>query len=104
MHAAAMPTDPTELDASALSAAIHARQLSCRELMAACLARIQRLNPRHNALVSLRPDDELLAEADACDAELARGHSRGWLHGIPQAIKDLAHAAGMPTTLGSPLM
>ncbi len=104
MHAAAMPTDPTELDASALSAAIHARQLSCRELMAACLARIQRLNPRHNALVSLRPDDELLAEADACDAELARGHSRGWLHGIPQAIKDLAHAAGLPTTLGSPLM
>ena len=104
MHAAALPTDPTALDASALSAAIHARHVSCRELMQACLARVARLNPRYNALVSLRPEAELLAEADARDAELARGHSRGWLHGIPQAIKDLANAAGLPTTLGSPLM
>ena len=102
------PDAVTALDASALSAAIHARQLSCREVMAAYLARIHRLNPRYNALVSLRPADALLAEADACDAELARGKSgpgsRGWLHGIPQAIKDLANAAGLPTTLGSPLM
>ena len=104
MHAATLPTDPTALDACALSAAIHARHVSCRELMQACLARIARLNPRYNALVSLRPEAELLAEADARDAELARGHSRGWMHGIPQAIKDLAHAAGLPTTLGSPLM
>ena len=94
----------TALDASALSEAIHARRASCREVMQAYLARIRRLNPRYNALVSLRPDDELLAEADACDAELAQGRSRGWLHGIPQAIKDLANAAGLPTTLGSPLM
>ena len=103
---AADPTsDPvTAQDASALSAAIHARQISCREVMQAYLARIARLNPRFNALVSLRPGDELLAEADACDAELARGHSRGWLHGVPQAIKDLANAAGLPTTMGSPLM
>lgn len=94
----------TDLDASALSEGIHARRFSCREVMAAYLARIQRLNPACNALVSLRPDDELLAEADACDAELARGESRGWMHGMPQAIKDLANAAGLPTTLGSPLM
>ncbi len=104
----AMPTDApdaiTALDASALSEAIHARQLSCREVMQAYLARIHRLNPRYNALVSLRPDDALLAEAEACDDELARGQSRGWLHGIPQAIKDLSNAAGLPTTLGSPLM
>jgi amidase len=37
------------------------------------------------------------------DAELARGHSRGPLHGIPQAIKDTAQAAGLPCTWGSPL-
>lgn len=104
MSASPLPSDPTALDASALSAAIHARQISCREVMQAYLARIARLNPRYNALVSLRPEEALLAEADACDAELARGHSRGWLHGIPQAIKDLANAAGLPTTLGSPLM
>ena len=96
--------DITALDATALSEAIHARRLSCRELMQACLARIHRLNPDFQAIVSLRPDEDLLAEADGCDAELARGHSRGWLHGVPQAIKDLAHATGLPTTLGSPLM
>ena len=96
--------DITALDATALSEAIHARRVSCREVMQAYLARIARFNPTYNAIVSLRPDDELLAEADACDAELARGASRGWLHGVPQAIKDLANAAGLPTTLGSPLL
>ena len=96
--------DITALDATALSEAVHARRVSCREVMQAYLARIARLNPTYNAIVSLRPDDALLAEADACDAELARGASRGWLHGVPQAIKDLANAAGLPTTLGSPLM
>ena len=96
--------DITALDASALSDAIHARDISCREVMQAYLARIHRLNPTWNALVSLRPDQELLREADACDAALARGQSRGWMHGMPQAIKDLANAAGLPTTLGSPLM
>ncbi len=98
------PDDITALDAAALSDAIHARRFSCREVMQAYLARIHRLNPIYNAIVSLRPDDALRAEADACDTELARGHSRGWMHGMPQAIKDLAHAAGLPTTLGSPLM
>lgn len=96
--------DITALDATALSEAIHARRVSCREVMQVYLARIARFNPTYNAIVSLRPDDELLAEADACDAQLARGASRGWLHGVPQAIKDLANAAGLPTTLGSPLM
>ena len=86
-------------DITALSEAIHARRVSCREVMQAYLARIARLNPTYNAIVALRPDDELLAEADTCDAELARGASRGWLHGAPQAIKDLANAAGLPTTL-----
>ena len=96
----ALDDDITALDATALSEAVHARRVSCREVMQAYLARIARFNPTYNAIVALRPDDELLAEADACDAELARGASRG----APQAIKDLANAAGLPTTLGSPLM
>jgi len=94
----------TDLDAGALSAAIHARQLSCREVMQAFLARIDLLNGRFNAIVSLRDPDRLLAEADERDAQLARGESMGWMHGMPQAIKDLANVAGIPTTLGSPLM
>ena len=94
----------TELSAGALSAAIHARQVSCREVMAAYLARIEAVNPRFNALVSLQAGEGLLRQADARDAQLARGESMGWMHGMPQAIKDLSNTAGIPTTLGSPLM
>ena len=108
MTAAAHPQPPTDelshLDAHALSQAIHTRALSCRELMQATLTRIHRLNPAANALVNLAGDDALLAQAEAADAELARGHSRGWLHGLPLAIKDTGHALGFPSTAGSPLL
>lgn len=87
--------------ALALSRAIHARELSCRELMQATLARIATLNPRYNALVALQAPELLLQQADACDRELAQGQSRGWLHGLPQAPKATADAAGWPTTRGS---
>ncbi len=96
--------DPTALSALELSQAIRERELSCREVMGAFLARIHRLNPRLNAIVNLAPDEQLLREADAADAELARGHWRGWMHGLPQAIKDTAQAAGFPTTFGCELL
>ena len=69
--------------------------------MQAYLQRIDRLNPIYNAIVNLAPADALLAQARLCDDELAKGHSRGWLHGIPQAIKDTGHALGFPSTMGS---
>lgn len=94
----------TSFDADALSTAIHARRVSCREVMGAYLERIHRLNPRLNAIVNLAPDDVLLRQADERDAELAQGRSRGWLHGIPQAIKDASPVTGFPNTLGSPLL
>lgn len=94
----------TDLDAHALSAAIQAREVSCVDVMRAYLARIHRLNPKLNAIVNLAGDDALLAQAHERDDELARGASRGFLHGIPQAIKDAANAAGFPTTQGSALM
>ena len=94
----------TELSAYELSQAIHGKQLSCREVMQAYLQRIESLNPRFNALVSLQDPSTLLAQADACDADLAHGHSRGWLHGFPIALKDLVDVAGIPTTCGSPLL
>jgi len=90
-------------DATELSRAIHARQVSCEEVMRAYLAQIQRFNPRVNALVSLRDADDVLAEARERDRELDQGQSRGWMHGMPQAIKDLAATKGLRTTLGSPL-
>ncbi len=96
--------DITELSACALSDAIHAKAVSCREVMQAYLARIDALNPAHNAIVSLRDEASLLRDADARDAQLARGASAGWMHGMPQAIKDLAPTAGLRTTQGSPLL
>jgi len=94
----------TDLTAHALSAAIRSRQVSCREVMQATLARIGVVNPQHNAIVSLRDGDHLLQEADACDAVLASGQTVGWMHGLPQAIKDIAPTAGLRTTSGSPLL
>ncbi|MBS3647659.1 amidase [Pseudaminobacter sp. 19-2017] len=92
-------TDPTYLPAEILSQAIAARKVSCAEVMAAFLDRIERLNPAINAIVSLRPRDELMAEAQAADAAPRRGP----LHGFPFAIKDLVETAGIRTTHGSPL-
>ena len=93
-------------DASALnlSRAIHLKQVSCQEVMQATLARIARLNPRSNAIINLQEPELLMAQAKERDAQLARGESMGWMHGMPQAIKDLANVQGLRTTLGSPLM
>src|SRR5215471_11189330 len=91
------------LDAVELSRQIHARGISCREVMAAYLDQIERLNPRVNAIVSLREPDVLLREADAADQALARNQSRGWMHGFPHAVKDLVATRGIRTTKGSPL-
>lgn len=86
-----------------LSQAIHHQECSCVEVMRAYLEHIDNFNHRVNALVSLQPADTLLQQAARCDQELARGQSRGWLHGIPQAIKDLSATQGIPTTMGSSL-
>jgi amidase len=99
-----MNSNLTAWSACELSEAIHAKTVSCREVMQAHLKQIHALNPRFNAVVSLRETEVLLAEADQCDAELARGQSRGWMHGFPLAVKDLALTQGLRTTLGSPLM
>ncbi|MEO7336973.1 MAG: amidase family protein, partial [Caldimonas sp.] len=96
--------DITDLDAHALSHAIHSKAVSCREVMSAYLARIGEMNPRFNAIVNLQDGDDLLRQATARDAQLAAGTSMGWMHGMPQAIKDAADTKGIPSTLGSPLL
>ena len=98
-----MSDDITSLGALDLSAAIHARQVSCTEVMQAYLARIDRLNPGINALISLKSPETLLADARQMDELAARGQWLGWMHGMPQAIKDLAATRDIRTTYGSPL-
>ena len=67
--------------------------------MAAYLARIEAVNPALNAIVSLRDRDDIMADARAADDQ----SPKGWLHGMPIAIKDLVETKGLRTTYGSPL-
>src|SRR5712672_4215571 len=86
-----------------LASLIRARKISARDVMAAHLDRIHRLNPTLNAIVARLDDDRCLALADDADRRLARGEDVGPLHGLPWAFKDLEDAAGLPWTSGSPI-
>ncbi len=99
----AEPTGIVELSATRLSQAIHARDVSCAEVLDAYLTQIDRFNPTVNAIVAPMPRDELRAQAAQLDAQLARGESSGVMHGFPQAPKDIIPAKGMVTTKGSPI-
>jgi amidase len=86
-----------------LAAMIRTKKISARELMAAHLEQIARVNPKINAIVAKLDDAKCLALADEADRKLARGENTGPLHGIPWAFKDLANAVGFPATQGSPI-
>lgn len=93
--------DIVAMPAHALSDAIRQRRVSCREVMTAYLQHIDEVNPRLNAIVARRDAQDLLREADERDAQLAAGQWLGWLHGMPQAPKDLTAVRGMVTSMGS---
>jgi Asp-tRNA(Asn)/Glu-tRNA(Gln) amidotransferase A subunit family amidase len=99
-----MPSPVSDLrfaSATELAALIRKRELSPVELMRATLTRIEEVNPRLNAFVSMRPADQLLAEAQTMADRLARGEDVGPLAGLPLGVKDLEDAIGLPTTHGS---
>src|SRR5258706_10146021 len=84
-----------------LARQIASREISVSELVDATLARIERINPRINAIVTL--DVERAKErARAADDALARGESWGPLHGVPFTLKDTHSTAGVRTTVGVP--
>ena len=97
----------TDLAAHELGATIAAGDASCRDVMQAFLDRIAALNPRHNAIVSLRDGEDLLLEAERADLERMRHGENDpplpFLFGLPQAIKDMVPTAGIRSTSGSPL-
>ena len=103
LSAASSESGIVEMTAVDLRGAIAARRVSCREVMAAYLARIERLNPTFHAIVSLRDPGLLLQQADAADIALRRDGPRGPLHGFPQAPKDAEDTADIVTTRGSQL-
>lgn len=84
-------------------AAIRAKKLSAREVMQAHLKQINAVNGKVNAMVTLAPEEQLMAQAAAADEALANGKWLGPLHGLPVAVKDLHETKGIRTTYGSPL-
>ena len=88
------------LSISQLAYLIKNKKLSSLELTQIYLNRINRLNNKINAIVSLT-DSIALAQAKKADEEIQQGNYRGLLHGIPYGIKDLASFPKHPTTWGA---
>jgi aspartyl-tRNA(Asn)/glutamyl-tRNA(Gln) amidotransferase subunit A len=80
--------------------AIAEKQVSSREVTRSCLHRIAQWQPRLNAFMAIEAE-QALAAADEADASLAKGNSRGALHGVPLAHKDMYYDAGKVVTCGS---
>ncbi|MBV0881642.1 amidase family protein [Noviherbaspirillum sp. L7-7A] len=92
-------TETWRLSAAELADRIRARQLSAREAAQSALDRLAAVNPAINAVVDCRPE-EVLAQADAVDAALARGEDPGILAGVPVTVKVNIDQAGHATTNG----
>lgn len=85
-----------------LSHGIRARRYSPAELTHDCLSRIERLNPKLNAFITVLADSAL-DQARRAEQEIFRGKYRGPLHGIPIGLKDNIDTKDTPTTAGSAL-
>lgn len=96
-------TDAPLHDRSAidLAALLAARAVSAVDVMKAFLGRIEEMNPKVNAIVSMLPESAALALAEQADAKAAAGEPLGILHGLPIAVKDLNRVKGFPTRFGS---
>ncbi|HXH25247.1 MAG TPA: amidase [Vicinamibacterales bacterium] len=82
---------------------VAAREVSPAELTQAALARIERLQPKLNAFITVTAETAL-AEASQAEKAIAAGDYRGPLHGIPIAQKDLFDVQGVPTTAGMAIL
>jgi aspartyl-tRNA(Asn)/glutamyl-tRNA(Gln) amidotransferase subunit A len=79
---------------------IRKRKLSSLELTRTCLDHIAKLDSQLNAFITVT-EELALQQAHQADLEVASGHWRGPLHGIPISLKDLIDVAGVKTTAGS---
>ena len=92
----------TALSLAEASELVRARKASPVELTRACLSRIEAVDRKLNAFITLTADGAL-DEARAAEEEIGRGRWKGALHGIPIALKDLVDTKGVRTTAASNL-
>ncbi|HZV35554.1 MAG TPA: amidase family protein, partial [Verrucomicrobiae bacterium] len=98
-----MPANPDDLafySIGQLSALIKSRKLTSEQLTRFCLDRLKKYGPQLKCVVTLT-EDRALEEARRADREIAAGHYRGPLHGIPYGVKDLLATKGIKTTWGT---
>src|SRR5579864_3158233 len=88
------------LSVTELAKRVEAKKISPVELTKLYLERSEKLGPRFNAYAMLTPEIAM-AQAEAAEKEIKRGHYRGPLHGIPYAAKDLLAVKGVPVTWGA---
>ena len=103
--ALALPAKPdfdTFQTATQMARDLRRKRISAREVLEAHLARIERVNPKVNAIVTLVAG-QARQTAARLDDEAAKGRFAGPLHGLPVAHKDLVETKGIRTTFGSPL-
>jgi aspartyl-tRNA(Asn)/glutamyl-tRNA(Gln) amidotransferase subunit A len=100
VQASAQAEDLCFLSLTEASELVRSRKVSPVELTRACLAQIERLNPRLNAFITVTAA-QALSEAKAAEGEIMKGAWRGRLHGVPIALKDLIDTAGVRTTAAS---
>jgi aspartyl-tRNA(Asn)/glutamyl-tRNA(Gln) amidotransferase subunit A len=96
-------TDLAFLGIADAAVLIRARKLSPLDYTHALLERISRLDSRYHAFIRLTGDLALGAAREA-EKEIAGGHWRGPLHGIPCGLKDIIDCAGLPTTAHSKVL
>lgn len=96
----AQDADIAHAPVTQLSRWIETRALSAERLTRLYLARIERLDGRLRAFITVTPE-HALAQARQADREIAAGRYRGPLHGIPYGLKDLLDTAGIATTYGA---
>ena len=90
-----------QMSACDLAEGIRQKRFSCLDAMTSVVGRIRARNPALNAIV-YDYSEQALAEARRADADLAAGHPRGPLHGVPITIKENVDVTGTPTPNGIP--
>lgn len=90
------------MTATEMAHRIRQQELSARDVLAAHLDQIERVNPLVNAIITYLPE-QAMELARAADEAQAHGEDLGPLHGLPVAHKDLTLTKGIRTTFGSPI-